>query len=70
MGTSNCHERSEDVARTLEPCCESCGLPIERGSFCVECQKPRRDERIEDGELEPEDAERLAGQAEEQGEDR
>ena len=49
-----------------EPCCEACGLPWEGvGSLCAECQSPTQAERIQDGELLPEDAEKLVTDAEE-----
>ncbi len=75
MGTSNVHERSEDVARAeaeraYEPCCACCGAVLspaenlEGYEVCLRCLEEHRD-RVADGEMEPEDAERLAGQAEE-----
>ena len=56
--------------RIYERCCLCCGLPLAddwRGELCTECASPTESERIMDNELTPEDAEKLAGQAEEQG---
>ncbi len=74
MGTSNYHESSSDVARqeaerAYEPCCACCGAVLsdqenrDGHEVCWDCAT--KEERLEDGELEPADAERLAGQAEE-----
>ena len=75
----NYHESSNDIARReVEPVCEACGEPLTQAeldkhfSVCWDCcgLLPTRQERIEAGEMEPEDMEDLVCQAEEQGEDR